>query len=159
MGRKGIIIALAIAVVAGSAVFSIAYQGGCPAKGNVHGNVHGDLAQTDFDEETMKKVEEERQRFLDETADLRQRRYDKVVALGEELAKETPDQTVASDLQKEISQFDAEYDQKRLTHMVNMKKIDSRLGQYFSGYHGKKRGCGFAKKGDCGLSKKAGCTR
>ncbi len=154
MGRKGIIIALVVAFVAGFAGFSIAYQGGgCPYKGKAHGNA----ANTEFDEAVMAKITEERERFLQETADLRQQRHDKARAVGEELAKDTPDRAVAEKLQTELSELDAEYDQKRLVHKINMKKIDPRLEAYFSGYHGKKAGCGYAKKAHCDYAKKAQC--
>jgi len=100
----------------------------------------GNLSETDI--ETMQK---ERQAFFSATEDLRRERYQKELALRSELAKENPDTQKATDLQKEISKFNSELDQKRLEHMIAMRKINPNAGRGFSDNHPMSRGQGYGK--------------
>ena len=54
--------------------------------------------------------------------DIRLQLNEKRQALHTELAKQTPDATTAMTLQKEISDLQAQFDEKRLTHILEMKK-------------------------------------
>jgi len=67
-------------------------------------------------------VQKERSAFLESTRELRDRHYQKELELKAELAKQTPDAKKAAELQKEVSGFENELDQKRLEHQLKMKK-------------------------------------
>ena len=55
------------------------------------------------------------------------------------MATETAGPNKASDIQKDISKIEAELDQKRLDHVIKMKKINPNAGR---GYMMGGRGCG-----------------
>lgn len=95
-------------------------------------------------DEELKAVQQERQRFFDETRDLRQDIRQKQLELQSELAKKTPDAQKAAALQKDISRFEQEFDQKRLDHRLKMKKIDPEMG-WMGGWGRANRG----EDGDC----------
>lgn len=95
-------------------------------------------------DEELKAVQQERQRFFDETRDLRQDIRQKQLELQSELAKKNPDTQKAAALQKEISGFEQQFDQKRLDHMMKMKKIDPEMG-WMGGRGRENRG----EDGDC----------
>ena len=59
--------------------------------------------------------------FLKDTPELRDRLYEKERELQSELAKSDPDASKASGLQKEISDLQAQLDQKRINHRVEMR--------------------------------------
>ncbi len=60
--------------------------------------------------------------FTKGTEDLRQKLYEKEMALRSELAKENPDVQVASNLQREISGLEGDLSQKRLDFELKMRK-------------------------------------
>jgi Spy/CpxP family protein refolding chaperone len=72
----------------------------------------------------IKQMQSEQTAFRAATEDIRQQITEKRQALYAELAKQTPDATTAKDLQKEISDLQSQFDEKRLTHILEMKKID-----------------------------------
>ncbi len=79
-------------------------------------------------------LQKERNAFLEATQDLRQGIYQKNLELRSELAKKDPDAKKAAKLQKEISKREADFDQKRLTHQMKMRKINPKAGRgYMSG--------------------------
>lgn len=80
-------------------------------------------------DENLEAVQQERQRFFDETRDLRADIRQKQLELQSELAKKTPDAQKAAVLQKEISGFEQQFDQKRLDHMLKMRQIDPAIGR------------------------------
>lgn len=92
---------------------------GCPGYGNMMGNLS---------EEEVQKMGEQRKAFFEATQGLRQEIYRKRLALKSEFAKDKPDEGKAVSLQKEISQLRAEIDQKRVEHMIEMKKINPNAG-------------------------------
>ena len=102
------------------------YNGGygCPG----YGNMMGDLG-----DEEIQKMDEQRKAFFKSTEDLRQNIYQKRLALESEFAKKSPDAKNASNLQKEISDLRAQIDQKRIAHLIEMKKINPGLGAGFMG--------------------------
>jgi zinc resistance-associated protein len=75
-------------------------------------------------DDQIKKMESEQNAFQTSTKDIRQQLNEKRLALNTELAKQKPDAATAATLQKGISDLQAQFDQKRLTHILNMKKID-----------------------------------
>lgn len=74
-------------------------------------------------EEQINKLEAERTAFHNATRDLHQELQSKGFALKSELAKKDPDAKTAKSLQKDISALDAELGQKRIEHLLAMKKI------------------------------------
>ncbi len=87
-------------------------------------------------EEDIQKLEKERFEFFKATQDLKSKIYQKNLELRSELAKENPDNKIAAGLQKEISKFKAEFDQKRLNHFLKMRKISPDIGRGFGGGYG-----------------------
>jgi Spy/CpxP family protein refolding chaperone len=73
-------------------------------------------------DEEIATVQKERSAFLESTRELRERHYQKELELKAELAKQNPDSKKAAELQKEVSGFENELDQKRLEHRLKMKK-------------------------------------
>lgn len=80
-------------------------------------------------DEDQKALDKERQAFFNETKDLRQDMVQKRLELQSELAKKIPDAQKAATLQKDISQFKEELDQKRLDFILKMKKINPDIGR------------------------------
>jgi Spy/CpxP family protein refolding chaperone len=93
-------------------------------------------AWSNLSEEEFKKLYEERNVFFEETKELRQRLYEKELDLKSVLARENPDAQKAARLQKEISELEAQFDQKRLGHLIKMRKISPYAGRGFMGHHG-----------------------
>lgn len=90
----------------------------------------------DLSKEDIQKLEKERADFFEGTKDLRAKIYQKRLELKSELAKENPDAKKAAELQTEISGLKAEFDQKRLNHFLNMRKISPDMGRGFGGGYG-----------------------
>lgn len=102
------------------------HHGGYECPG--YGYMTGDLS-----EEDIQKMDEQREAFFKSTEDLRQELYQKRLALESEFAKKNPDPKNAVKLQKEISDIRAQMDQKRIEHMIEMKKINPGLGTGYMG--------------------------
>jgi Spy/CpxP family protein refolding chaperone len=81
-------------------------------------------ASANLTDDQIKKMESERNAFQSATKDIRQQLNEKRQALHTELAKPTPDAAKAATLQKAVSDLQSQFDQKRLIHILNMKKID-----------------------------------
>ena len=106
---------------------------GCP--------IFGDIAKNLSDDE-LKKVKAERTAFQNATGDLQQQVLQKRLALESELAKDTPDAQQAAQIQKEISQIEAQLDLKWVDHVIAMKKINPKAFRGHMFGHGAKKGCG-----------------
>jgi len=74
-------------------------------------------------EEDTQKLETQREAFFKDTEKLRRSIHQTRLEMKAEMAKEDPDRGRLSDLQKELSNFQAEFDQKRLDHGLEMKKL------------------------------------
>jgi Spy/CpxP family protein refolding chaperone len=90
----------------------------------------------DLSKEDIQKLEKERAGYFEATINLRTKIYQKRLQLKNELAKENPDVKKAAGLQTEISALNAEFDQKRLNHFLNMRKINPDMGRGFGGGYG-----------------------
>ena len=95
-------------------------------------------------DEDLKKMEEERNTFFEVTEDIRRNNYQKRLELRSELAKQNPDPEKAAALQKEISDLETAFDQKRLDHMLRAKKINPDMGKGPMGF-----GPGFGRGANC----------
>jgi len=98
---------------------------GCPGYG---GHMKGDLS-----DEENKKMDQQRNAFHKATKDLKQNIYQKQLELESEFAKKTLDAKKAAGIQKEISDIQAQIDQERVNHIIEMKKIDPDVGRGFRG--------------------------
>jgi len=93
------------------------------------------------------RFEQKRDAFFNETQELRAALYGKERELQNELSKEDPDTAKASELQKELSELQTQFDQKRLDHMLEMRKLNPnagngrRYGGPMMGSGGKRGGC------------------
>jgi zinc resistance-associated protein len=90
-------------------------------------------ASGDLSEEDIKKLEEERQAFFEDTKNLRREVYQKRLELASEMAKQNPDAARAAAIQKDISNTRAQLAQKHLEHLFRVRKINPDLGMGFRG--------------------------
>ena len=82
----------------------------------------------DLSEDDIKAIDKERRAFFEATRDLRQDMYRKELELQTELAQKNPDAKKAAALQEDISKLESTFDQKRLDHMMEMRKIVPEAG-------------------------------
>lgn len=113
----------------------------CPGfGGDTGGAARGSGYGNSLTDDQRKKIDDARQAFFKDTQDLRQQIYEKQMALRAELAKKEPDVAVATGIQKELSRYKGTLDEKRLQHLIEIKKIAPYARQGFLG--GGKRGGG-----------------
>ena len=104
-----------------------------------HGNGYRDGYQgcaywgDNLSKEDYQKLDAERQSFIDGTRELRQSLYQKNLELKSELAKTNIDEKKVSSIQNELSNLEAQFDQKRIEHITKMKKINPDVGMGFGG--------------------------
>jgi Spy/CpxP family protein refolding chaperone len=105
--------------------------GGGYGYGMPHG-YYGNQGYGDLNDEQITALDKERAAFFKETANIREDLYAKQLALQSELSKSDPDTAKASELQKDISELERKLDQKRIDHMIKMKKISPNGGRGFA---------------------------
>ena len=144
---KKLIIGLTVAAVIGIGTYAFGHMGGGDGYyGRMHGGpmMHqgyygepGNDYRTDLKDEDIKALDKERIAFLKATDSVRQNLYSKELELRSELYKENPDVSKAGALQKEISELESELDQKRLDHMIKIRKLNPNAGRGFmmGGHH------------------------
>ena len=115
------VVAGLVVVLMGFGVNAFAQMGRGAGMGGGSGMGSGSSNLTD---DQIQQMQAEQNAFRTATDDIRQQLNEKRQALHTELAKQTPDAATAEALQKEISDLQAQFDQKRLTHILEMKKID-----------------------------------
>ena len=91
--------------------------------GNFRGGMGMFPAARALSEEQIDKLKTLDTEFRNATLDLRQELRSKRLALESELAKVEPDAKTARALQNDISALDAELGQKRIEHVLEVKKI------------------------------------
>ena len=94
--------------------------------------------------EQREQLDAERKAFFETTRKDRQDLRAKRLALRSEIAKSELDINAAKGLQKEISRLQADLDQKRLDHLVTVRRIDPEAGR---GFFGEGRGWGKGHRG------------
>jgi len=154
--KKGILVILAIAAVVALSVTAYAGRGmigygpgggECPGvRGGGYGAGSGHM-MGNLSEDEAKKINDQREEFFKATEELRQDIYAKELELNSELAKKNIDAGKAANLQKEISELESKFDQKRLDHMIKMKKLNPNLARGFGMRGGMGGGC---QGGPCG---------
>lgn len=132
-----IVAILTIFVMVGFAANALAYRGmgagqNCPWKGNANAGFGcGFCCKANLTDDEIKKIDEARKVFFEATKDLRQSIYEKEFELSSVLAKKVLDLEKAKALQKELSTYKAQFDEKKIEHIVQMKKINPYLGKRF----------------------------
>ena len=74
--------------------------------------------------ETIKKLNDEQESFIQATEGFRQTIYEKELYLKAELAKKRPDVPIALNFQKDISEARGKFEQKMIEHLIQMKTIN-----------------------------------
>ena len=143
--NKGLMVLVVVAVI-GFGAYAFAHMGAGfghqnwmhPGEGTHHGRYSGSEFgfYGDLSDEERKAFDKERKDFFESTEDLRGDIYSKQLELRSELAKNDSDTQKAMKLQKEISGFKAKLDQKRIEHMIKMRKLNPDVGRgLMGGYH------------------------
>jgi hypothetical protein len=160
---RNIILTIAVIAAAGIGINAFAHGGMGWSGGMMGGNSsswghhgpgwhHGYGYDNDrgarWSDEDYRKFEEQREAFFKETQEIRSKLFDKERELQNELAKDNPDAAKASQLQKEISKLQSEFDQKRIDHMVELRKQSPNAGRGFMG-GGPGMGYGSSRGGYC----------
>lgn len=108
-------------------------------------------ANADLTPEQREQMDAERKAFFESTSEARQDLRVKQLELRTELAKRSPDAEKAAALQKEISALRSDLDQKRLSHIMTMRKINPHAGMgYCAGNPGMGRAMGHGMGGGPG---------
>ena len=135
---KNIIIAITFAAVLGLGVNAFAHGGmgwsggwGHHGSGRYNQGGYGTMHDSQMSRDEYRQFEQKREAFFGVTADIRTRLSEKEGDLQGELAKSDPDSAKASLLQKEISVLQAQFDQKRIDYMVEMKKLNPNVDRGF----------------------------
>ncbi len=135
-----LIIAIVSVAVIGFAINAFAHGGmgmgwgndsNHSGQGRYHRGGYGPGYSDQLSEEENQQFAQQRETFLRETRALRDNIFDKERELQNELAKQEPDAAKASTLQKEISELQAQLDQKRIDHMVEFRKQNPNAGRGF----------------------------
>ena len=138
---RKILITIALIAVLGIGINAFAHggMGWGGGWGHHRGGMHyqggsGNGPVDQLNPEETKQFEQKREAFFSETQDIRTSLFEKERELQNELAKDEPDMARASQLQKEISDLQSQFDQKRIEHMVEMRKLNPNAGRgYKSG--------------------------
>lgn len=107
--------------------------------GNYGAYMHGGgYGYGDVSKEDWSKLQTLRDDFFKATKDLRVRVGEQQLALQTELIKETPDTEIVAQIQKTLSQLRADFDQKSLSHQLEIRKVmpQSARGDYGGGFGG-----------------------
>lgn len=135
---RNVIITIASLAVIGFGVNAFAHGGmgsgggwGHHGAGMHYQGGYGARYDDQLSKEEYKQFEKKQEAFFKETRDIRASLVEKERELQSELAKTEPDAAKASRLQKEISNLQAQFDQKRIDHMVEMRKLNPNAGSDF----------------------------
>ncbi|MCG6911428.1 MAG: periplasmic heavy metal sensor [Deltaproteobacteria bacterium] len=146
---RNIILAIAVIAAAGIGINAFAH-GGMGRGGGMMGDYDGggwghhgpgwhqcygydNDSGVRWSDEDYRNFEQKRQAFSNETREIRSKLLDKERELHNELVKDNPDAARAAQLQKEISALRSEFDQKRVEHMVKLRKQYPNMGRGFMG--------------------------
>jgi Spy/CpxP family protein refolding chaperone len=116
----------------------------CPGGGPGFGYGRGNMSAED-----LEQMQALRQKFYQDTQELRLNIESKELELRSEFIKENPDVEKLKGVQAELSALQAQLDQKRIEHRLEMRKINPDAGRGFMMGHGPKGGRGFRGGGGC----------
>jgi zinc resistance-associated protein len=143
--RNGLIVLVSIAMV-GFAVNAFAHDGRGRGRGNGwgdcdqgyhHGEGYGPMWTDNLSDKEITQLKAQQEKFYNDTKELRDNLYNKERDLHAEFAKDKPDTVKAAKLQKEISGLQAQFDQKRVAHMIEMKKVNPNIGRGYDREYGR----------------------
>jgi Spy/CpxP family protein refolding chaperone len=151
--RKTVMVCLVAAAVMALGANAYAAQGmmqSAPADKGYGGHGHDyhqgygpyGFMRPELTPEQRQQLDAERQAYFKATEKTRTDLYAKRLELRAEMVRENPDVKKASDLQREISELRGNLDQKRLKHILAIRKIDPNAGRGFHrgawgrGHHG-----------------------
>jgi Spy/CpxP family protein refolding chaperone len=97
--------------------------------GNGQGGYYGNLSSDE-----IAKLDQQRAEYFKATENIRQKLYEKELALRSELAKEDPDTSKASTLQSDISKLQSNLDQERLNYEIKARKSSPSYNRGQRGY-------------------------
>ena len=135
---KTIIITVASVALVGFGINAFAHGPGWGGSWGAHGpnwghrGGYGPWYNSQLTKNEYQQFDQNREAFLKETQQLRSDLFEKEGELQNELAKSTPDASKAAQLQKEISGLQAQIDQKRVDHLLEMKKINPNIGREYT---------------------------
>ena len=109
---------LALSLIIGVTTLSFAGWG----EGKGHNNHNGNNVQ--ISDENFEAVQVEREAFFKQTKDIRRELRKNNALMQAEMASKEPDMAKLKTLQKTISALNSEFDEKRVAHMVTMRKIN-----------------------------------
>ena len=98
--------------------------------------------------EEIAKLDQQRSEYFKATENIRQKLYEKELALRSELAKEDPDTSKASTLQSDMSKLQSNLDQERLNYEIKARKSAPNYNRGQRGY-GQMMGYGPRGGGSC----------
>ena len=142
--KSKMVMVVAIAAILGIGTYAFANRGGFGMDdwGQHHRGYHmgwggsGYSYKSDLSEEDYKMLDDQMQTFYKETESIRQKIYEKELALRSELAKENPDAKKASGLQKEMSEFESDFNQKKIDHKLALRKVNPNFNRGLMGRGG-----------------------
>jgi zinc resistance-associated protein len=94
----------------------------------------------DMSQEDVEKMTQLREAFFKDTKTLRSDLRSKSLELRSELVKEDPNLETVKNLQTELSALEAQMDQKRIEHRLEMKKVNPNAGKGFKMGYGPRGG-------------------
>ncbi len=111
-----------------------------PMMGPGYGPAYGNLSQDQYNQ-----LDNARQKFYDQTQDLRQKMDQKQYAIQEQLSQPNPDRTKLEALQKDLSALRAQYDKDALNYHLAVRKIapDATPGPAYGNGYGYRGGYGW----------------
>lgn len=124
IGIVAIVFTVGIAAVAFSHGWNGSGYGGYmmgPGNGG-HMMGYGPYGYGNLSPQDAAKLEQSQQKFLNDTSDLRNSIQEKQFALNQELQQTNPDRDKVTNLQKELSQLETQFDQKALDHRLDLRK-------------------------------------
>jgi zinc resistance-associated protein len=95
-------------------------------------------ARGNLSEEDAARLDKSREKFYNDTRDLREQIDEKEMALSREMDKANPDQNKIFALQKEISSLRSDFDQKAIAHQMEVRRLlpDNYRGSGYGHGHG-----------------------
>ena len=151
MNMKKFLVIVAVISLVGVGTTAFAGWGRGSYGPMMHGRGWGAYGTERLSEEEYKQLEELNEAFFKETEELRRSIYEKELALQSEMIKENPDPKKAAEVQKEISDLESRFDQKRLERRLEMQKINPYAGQGYMGRGG--MGAGNMHRGYMGMGR------
>lgn len=168
MNRKHVkksVAVLAVVAIVGMSVNAFAGKGfgrGNWGPGDCRGGGYG----ANLSDEDLQQLQEQRNAFFEATSDLRQQIQQKRLALRYEMAKTDPDAARVKSIHKELSGLNAQFGEKRIEHVLEMKKLNPNAGAGWMGagpgqgrgwHRGSGGGMGYGPGGGMGYGPGGGC--